>query len=81
MTHNPEGNPTAAPPSRLAHEAVVTEDGPYPSGRAGEPSPPGANNHRSRRPCHPRAISSGHQRYAADNHGHSKEAVGLAARP
>ena len=27
---------------------------------------------RSRRPCHPRAISSGHERYVAVTHGHSK---------
>jgi hypothetical protein len=32
-------------------------------------------------PCHPHAISSGHQRYAAGNHGHSVRAVGLDARP
>jgi hypothetical protein len=35
---------------------------------------------RSRRPCHPRAISSGHERYPADNHGHSEKTVGLGAR-
>jgi hypothetical protein len=28
-------------------------------------------------PCHPRAISSGHQRYPAESHGQSEEAVGL----
>jgi hypothetical protein len=36
---------------------------------------------RSRRPCHPRAIGSGHQRYPADSQGHFKEPGGLAARP
>jgi hypothetical protein len=29
-----------------------------------------ANDSRARRPCHPRATCSGHQRYRADNHGH-----------
>jgi len=33
---------------------------------------------RPRRPCHLRAISSGHERYPADSHGQLKEAVGLA---
>jgi hypothetical protein len=31
---------------------------------------------RSRRPCHSRATSSGHQRYPADNHGYSERAIG-----
>jgi hypothetical protein len=35
---------------------------------------------RSRRPCHPRAISSGRERQPADTHGHSEKATGLAAR-
>jgi hypothetical protein len=35
----------------------------------------------SRWPCHPRAISSGHQRYPADTHGHFEEAVGLGRSP
>jgi hypothetical protein len=35
---------------------------------------------RSRRPCHLRAIRSGHERYPADSHGHFEEAAGLAAR-
>jgi hypothetical protein len=34
---------------------------------------------RSRRPCHSRAISSGHERYAAVNHGHSVRATELGA--
>jgi hypothetical protein len=57
----------------LAHEAVVTVDEPRPLAELGavaarsEPS-------RSRRPCHPRAISSGHQRYVAVSHGHSDRA-------
>jgi hypothetical protein len=44
-----------------------------------EPSPTRANHRRSRPPCHLRAISSGHERYAADNHGHFEEARGLGA--
>jgi hypothetical protein len=43
------------------------------------PSPSGAEHHRSRRPCHPRAISSGHQRYPADNHGHFEKLDGLGS--
>jgi hypothetical protein len=41
-----------------------------PTERVGSPSPPRANDRRSRRPCHPPAISSGHQRYPAVSHGH-----------
>jgi hypothetical protein len=44
-----------------------------------EPSLPGAERRRSCRPCHPRAISSGHQRYPADNHGHSEWTDGLGS--
>jgi hypothetical protein len=62
----------------LAHEAVVTEDEPHP--RAGWGAIAARCEHRrSRLPCHSRAISSGHQRYPADTHGHSKAAVGLGA--
>jgi hypothetical protein len=63
----------------LAHEAVVTEDGPRPLRELGtvtlrcEP--------RSRRPCHPRAVSSGHERSPAVSYGHFEEAVGLGALP
>jgi hypothetical protein len=46
-----------------------------------EPSPTRANHRRSRPPCHLRAISSGHERYAAVSHGHSESAVAMAARP
>jgi len=65
---------SATPPralGALAHEVVVTEDGPplYAQLRTVtfrcEPR-------RSPRPCHLRAISSGHERYAAVNHGHSR---------
>jgi hypothetical protein len=44
-----------------------------------EPSPTRANRRRSRPPCHLRAISSGHERYAADTHGHSDRTAGLGA--
>jgi hypothetical protein len=53
-----------------ASEALVTGRS-SPSGRAGA----GAARReprRSRRPCHPRATSSGQQRYLADSHGHSE---------
>jgi hypothetical protein len=36
---------------------------------------------RSRRPCHPRATSSGHERYVAVSYGHCEEAGGLVPRP
>jgi hypothetical protein len=45
----------------LAHETVVTEDGPHPLGELGAVAAR-CEHHRSRRPCHPRAISSGHER-------------------
>ena len=64
-------DPAAVTPPGSCHQAVVTEDGPRPSTRAGN---------RSRRLCHPRAISSGHERYAALKHGHFEEAGGLGAR-
>jgi hypothetical protein len=62
MTHNPEWKPAAAPPSRLAHEAVVTEDGPHPAaelepcGQVRAPSfspavPPACHKQRSRAVC------------------------------
>jgi hypothetical protein len=35
MTHNPEASLAAAPPSRLAHEAVVTADRPHPRAELG----------------------------------------------
>jgi hypothetical protein len=48
-----------------------------------EPSLPGASDRRSRRPCHRRAISSGHERYPAVNHGHSDRVgrVGICPSP
>jgi hypothetical protein len=68
----------AAPHSRLAHETVVTEDGPYPLHELGAVAST----------CEvvvlvgratPRAISSGHERYRADSHGHSERADGLGS--
>jgi hypothetical protein len=64
----------------LAHEAVVTEDGPHPAVELGAVAAR-CEPRRSRRPCHPRAIRSGHERYPTDSHGHFEEAVGLGARP
>src|SRR5688500_10489690 len=52
--------------------------GPYPPPRAGAIAPD-AKDRRSRRPCHPRAISSGHERYVAVNHGHFDRTGGLGA--
>ena len=54
----------------LGHAAVGHRRPASPS-RQLEPSPSPADHRRPRRPCHPRAISSGHQRYPADRHGHS----------
>jgi hypothetical protein len=68
----------AASPPGSSHEAVVTEDGPRPLRELGTVTFRWERR-RSRRPCHPRAISSGHQRYAADSHGHSKTTVALGA--
>jgi hypothetical protein len=62
----------------LGNDAVVTEEGPHPRDQLGA----GAvrwEHRRSRRPCHPRAISSGHQRYVAVNHGHFEMAGALVA--
>jgi hypothetical protein len=50
-----------------------------PSGRSGSHRRQ-VEHCRSCRPGHPRAISSGHQRYPAVSHGHSEEAGGLDAR-
>ena len=63
----------------LAHQAVVTEDRPRPLRELGTVTF-GCEPRRSRRPCHPRAISSGHERYVADNHGHSEKAISQGAR-
>ena len=45
-----------------------------------EPSPLAASQRCPRRPCHPRAISSGHQRYPPDSHGQSDRTYKLADR-
>src|SRR5215211_5834021 len=69
---------TAAPPSRFANEAASHLLRAPPSGRV-DSCCREAEPRRSRRPCHPRAISSGHERYAAVSHGHSKQAVALGS--
>jgi hypothetical protein len=61
---------------RLANEWMLTEDGPHPTVRV-EPTARPRTKRRSHRPCHPRATSSGHQRYLADSRGHSGRAVAL----
>jgi hypothetical protein len=64
----------------LAHEAVVTEDRTHLAVELGAVA--ARPKHRcSHRPCHSRAISSGHERYPADSHGHSERAVRLGAHP
>ena len=62
----------------LAHEAVVAGDGPHPLGQLGAVTVRcGASSFSSAVP--PRAISSGHQRYPADNHGHFEKLDGLGS--
>jgi hypothetical protein len=70
-------------------QAAASPAGSYPrcSGHPGRASPSGragavaarCDHLHSCRPCHPRAISSGHQRYLTDGHGHFERAVGLDA--
>jgi hypothetical protein len=72
-------HPAAASPS-----ASCPRDGGH-QGRASpsmswKRSPLDAEHRRSRRPCHPRAISSGHQQYLAVNHGQSARFDQLGAR-
>ena len=55
----------------LAHEAVVTEDGPHPLAELGTIAAR-CKRRRSHGPCHPRATSSGNHRYAAVNGGHPR---------
>jgi hypothetical protein len=58
--------PSCREPFRApAHQEWLTGDGPHPAVET-EPSPRQGEQRRSRRPCHPRAICSGHQRYPAD---------------
>jgi hypothetical protein len=57
----------------LGNGAVDTEEG-LAFGRL-EPSAAALEPRHSCRPCHPCAISSGHQRYAADSHGRFERAV------
>jgi hypothetical protein len=70
----------AAPHPRLAHETVVTTDGPHPLGKLGAVAL-GWEHRRARQSCHPRAISSGHERYSADSHGHSRRPLRWAPAP
>jgi hypothetical protein len=64
----------------LANEKWLTEDGPHPLAGLGAIAARWKPR-RSCRPCHPRAISGGHQRYPADNHGHSQKTSGQGAPP
>jgi hypothetical protein len=75
------GAPAVTVGSSLPHPAAASPPASCPRGgghrgRASpsrpdcKPLPPGAEHRRSRRPCHPRAISSGDQRSPADSHGH-----------
>jgi hypothetical protein len=64
---------------RLIDDAVVAEDGPHPTVEEQARGAAVCQDH-AHRPCHPRAISSGHERYPAVSHGHFEEAVGLAAQ-
>jgi hypothetical protein len=64
-------------PWRLTNEAGGHPGRPHPS-RELVPPLPGTRRGRPHRPCHPRAISSGHERYPADNHGHSERPQGRA---
>ena len=69
-------SPTRLPRAlRVFHETVIAEDGPYPLDEL-EPSLRGAEHHHSRRPCHLRATSSGHE-YAVDRHGALEKAARL----
>ena len=69
-------------PSGLLPHAAGGHRRPALPSRQPEPSPSPAEHRRNPgRPCHPRAMSSGHQRYVADRHGHSDEAAGLSACP
>src|SRR5215211_3615986 len=75
-----QGNPPAvAPLAALANDARVTRHGTRSPAELGAVAAR-SEHRRSCRPCHPRATSSGQQRYPADNHGHSKGARGLGAR-
>jgi hypothetical protein len=72
--------PSCREPSGLLPTARwVTDDGPHPVAELGAVTARGSGR-RSHRPCHTRATSSGHQRYAADSHGQSEEASGLGSR-
>jgi hypothetical protein len=73
-------HPAAASPPRSCPQA----GGHRRTGLTLRPSGAVAARHehrRSRRPCHPRATSSGHERYPAVNHGHCHRGRCAARRP
>jgi hypothetical protein len=76
----PNLHPAATSLQTLGRKAVGHRGRASPTERVGSPSPPRANDRRSRRPCHPPAISSGHERYPAVSHGHFRRAVPLGTR-
>jgi hypothetical protein len=62
--------PAAASPSGLLPTRRARQGRASPCGPAGSFAARSEHRH-SGRPCHPRAISSGHERYPADSHGQS----------
>jgi hypothetical protein len=66
-----DGAGRRAPFGLLATEQWVAEDEPHSPVELGAGAAT-CEHRRSRRPCHPRATRSGHERYPADNHGHSE---------
>jgi hypothetical protein len=67
-------------PAEGGRRPPVTEDDPHPPAELGAVAVRWEHR-RSRRPCHPRATGTGHERYPADSHGHFEEADGLGAHP
>ena len=75
LAETAETSRSAAPPLRgLPTRQVVTPDGPRPPVEL-VPSTPGPSQVRPRRPCPPRARSTGNWRSLTDNNGRSKEAL------
>jgi hypothetical protein len=77
-----QGRPSMSLPTAAASPASSCLQGGGSPGRASPSGRPGSRRRQVRAssfspPCHPRAISSGHQRYVAVSHGHSAEALGL----
>jgi hypothetical protein len=73
-------HPAAASPPGSCHKAVVTKDGPHPPGELRTVAARWERR-RSRRPCHPRAIRSGQERYPAVSHGHFEGPMGWTHIP